>query len=115
VAALGPAREPPPSADLLDDGAEVAVVDDRGEPTLRETTADRRLLAVPPDIVEIRRQDPGRSSRWRSAFRVALEAALAAGHAVTSVTPEGFLVTDTDRVSVASDEIARARATGAGR
>lgn len=98
IAALGPdAVDPPASATLVDDGAAFAVVEDGGEPATCPTAADRRLIAVPDDVVALRRDHPARSARWRSAVRTALETALAEGHVVDSVTTDGFLVTGRGR------------------
>lgn len=94
LAALGPDPVAPVAdADLLATGAEVAVVDDEGLPVVCATSAPTRLVAVPADVVDLRRDDPERSARWRAAVREALEAALADGHVVGPVTADGVLIT----------------------
>jgi len=94
LAALGPEpTETPAAADLLAAGAEVAVADEAGLPVARATSAPTRLVAVPADVVALRRHDPERSARWRAAVRVTLEAALADGHVVGPVTADGMLIT----------------------
>jgi predicted GNAT superfamily acetyltransferase len=94
VTALGPGPAPSIAArDLIEAGAQYAVVDEGGGPTVRETSAARRLVAVPDDVVTLRRDDPERTAQWRSAVRAALEAALADGHTARSVTSDGFLIT----------------------
>jgi predicted GNAT superfamily acetyltransferase len=94
VDALGPSPPPPvASRDLIAAGAEPVVVDEGGEPAVRPTAADRRLIAVPGDVVALRRDDARRAARWRVAVRTALESALAAGHLIGPVTDDGLLVT----------------------
>jgi len=66
------------------DGEPVRAVD----PSIDETV----LVALPDDIVAIRRADPDRALRWRLAVREAIEAAYAAGLSVTTVTDKGSYV-----------------------
>lgn len=106
VTALGPGPGPAlAAADLVEAGAEYAVVDDDDGPTVHRTSASRRLIAVPEDVVALRGEDPERSDRWRSAVRIALEAALAAGHVVGSVTVDGFLITEAESAPVGAARV----------
>jgi predicted GNAT superfamily acetyltransferase len=52
------------------------------------------LVAVPEDIVGLRRDDPGLASRWRLQVRAALEPLLATGGRVTSLTTDGCYVVE---------------------
>lgn len=53
---------------------------------------DPVLVPTPPDIVELRRSDPGAVASWRSATRRALTAALGSGRRVLGFTREGAYV-----------------------
>ena len=90
------------SSSLIADGAEHAVADEGGEPAAHDTVADVRLIAVPGDVVALRRDEPDRSTNWRTAVRAALEAALDDGHEVTAVTTDGCLVTEVAGATVAN-------------
>ncbi|GAA3758284.1 hypothetical protein GCM10022225_49510 [Plantactinospora mayteni] len=67
---LPPDPGPPPPAMLAAEG-------DR--PRHRAVDADRVLVAVPPNIEELRRRDPATARAWRSALRDVLGALLDAG------------------------------------
>ncbi len=45
---------------------------------------------VPADIVQLRRDDPGKALAWRRALRTALSGALADGHRVVGITRSGW-------------------------
>jgi predicted GNAT superfamily acetyltransferase len=73
--------------------ADLLVATDAG-PRLRPATAGLLLVAVPEDIVGIRRVDPGLASQWRLQVRAALEPLLAAGGRVTALTSDGSYVVE---------------------
>lgn len=96
VAAALPGSAPAPThADLLAQGAEAAlVVDDGGEPRVVPTSARTTLVALPGDIVDIRRRDGGLARAWRLAVRQAL-APVGAGEAqVVGLTADGWYVVE---------------------
>lgn len=74
-------------------GAEHAVAVGPDGPEAAPTRADRRLVALPDDIVALRSARSPDAPAWRRAVRSALEAALADGHVVGPVTADGHLVT----------------------
>jgi predicted GNAT superfamily acetyltransferase len=51
-----------------------------------------RIVAVPEDIIAIRRSDPGLASRWRLALREAVEPVVSKGGRVIAQTVEGDYV-----------------------
>lgn len=74
---------------LRADGAIDAVIVLDGEPTVRSTDADVRLVATPDAIGELRRTDPVRALRWRHAVRDAMISAFAAGLRPVAMTDDG--------------------------
>lgn len=60
--------------------------DQEGRPVLLATDAPTRLLALPPDIVAVRRHQPAVAREWRLALRQALVAAFADGLEVVGVS-----------------------------
>jgi predicted GNAT superfamily acetyltransferase len=81
--------------DLLADGAEDAlVVGEGGEPHVVASSARTTLVALPGDIVDIRRRDGGLARAWRLAVREAL-APVGAGEArVVGLTTDGCYVVE---------------------
>jgi predicted GNAT superfamily acetyltransferase len=71
---------------------DVLTVDDSGAPTLAASTAPVRLLQLPRDIVEIRREDAALAREWRLALRQALVAAFSDGLEVVGVSRESCYV-----------------------
>lgn len=90
------------SDDLVDAGAQrLLVVDAQGAPAVSDVSpsAGRTLLvAVPDDIVPIRRADAGRppadglAHAWRRAVRATLGHAVQSGYVVTDLTADGSYV-----------------------
>ncbi len=78
-------------------GAGALLVAIAGGPELRDTAAQVRLVAVPDDIVAIRRDDPALARRWRARVRAALEPQLAAGGRVVGLTGDGSYVLEVPR------------------
>ncbi|MGE0817569.1 MAG: GNAT family N-acetyltransferase [Candidatus Nanopelagicales bacterium] len=83
--------------ELLARGAEAAlVVGDEGEPHVVPTSARTTLVALPGDIIDIRRRDGGLARAWRLAVRQAL-APVGAGEAqVVGLTSDGWYVVEED-------------------
>jgi predicted GNAT superfamily acetyltransferase len=75
-------------------GATDLLVAADGVPTLRPGAPGPALVAVPEDIVAIRRADPGLASQWRLQVRAALAPLLAAGGRVTALTTDGCYVVE---------------------
>jgi predicted GNAT superfamily acetyltransferase len=63
-------------------------------PQLRPIGSDLVLVAVPEDIVGIRRVDPGLAAQWRLQVRAALEPLLRTGGRVTALTTDGSYVVE---------------------
>jgi predicted GNAT superfamily acetyltransferase len=64
-----------------------------GEPVVRDAAgAHRRLVAIPPDVIELRRRDPALARSWRMALREVLTAAFADSLKVVGVTRESCYV-----------------------
>ncbi len=95
VHALGGGSPTVSRADLLLDGAEDSlVVNDDGEPRVVPSSARTTLVALPGDIVDIRRRDGGLARAWRLAVREAL-APVGAGEArVVGLTTDGCYVVE---------------------
>ena len=75
------------------DGAvDVLIPDDAGAPTLTASTARVRLLQLPRDIVEIRRDNPALAREWRLALRQALVSAFSDGLEVVGVSRDSCYV-----------------------
>lgn len=73
--------------------AEVALsITDDGLPLAHATTGDHLLVALPPDIVALRRSDPTAAHAWRHAVRAALLPAFQRGLTVETITDDGHLV-----------------------
>ena len=78
---------------LLADGAQVAIAVGEGEaPITEHWVGDTILVAVPHDIVELRRRDPELGTRWRETTREVLAGALNDGYVVVSMTRSGYYV-----------------------
>ena len=74
-------------------GAEdVLTVDDAGAPVLTTSTASVRLLQLPRDIVEIRRDDAALARKWRLALRQALVSAFSDGLEVVGVSRDSCYI-----------------------
>ena len=71
---------------------DVLTVSDSGAPTLTASTAAVRLLQLPRDIVEIRRDDAALAREWRLALRQALVAAFSDGLEVVGVSRDSCYV-----------------------
>ncbi len=93
--ALGGAVPAVTRADLLAEDAEDAlVVGEDGEPHVVPSSARTTLVALPGDIVDIRRRDGGLARAWRLAVREAL-APVALGEAqVVGLTTDGCYVVE---------------------
>lgn len=74
--------------------AHVLLADEGGEPVRgRDPSSDDTVLvALPDDIVAIRRSDPDRALRWRLSVRESIQSAYSAGLRVTTVTTQGSYV-----------------------
>ncbi len=72
---------------------ELLVATDAG-PRMRPIGSDLVLVAVPEDIVGIRRADPGLAAQWRLQVRAALEPLLRAGGRVSALTTDGSYVVE---------------------
>jgi predicted GNAT superfamily acetyltransferase len=83
----------PTRDELVALGAEEALhVNPDGEPLVLPSASPVRLVAVPEDIIAIRRSDPGLASRWRLALRAAVEPVVSNGGRVIAQTVEGDYV-----------------------
>jgi len=81
-----PGDEAPPGC------AVVLEADGGGWPRLGGAGATTLAAWVPADIVELRRDDPGKALAWRSALRAVLSEALAGGHRIVGITHAGWYV-----------------------
>lgn len=63
------------------------------EPRSSPPTGAERVIAVPPDIELVRRADPQRAARWRSALRSAVVTAVRDGHCIVGMDADGCYVT----------------------
>lgn len=73
--------------DELPRPAALLAIDGDDQPVAQETTgADTLLVALPADIVDIRRRDRQLADRWRFAARDALAGSLAAGWSIGGMT-----------------------------
>lgn len=94
--ALAGATDVPSSADLVAAGAAVGLaVDAAGTPVATGERAAVTLVAVPEDIVALRRTDPRVASTWRVAVREGLVPLLSGGGVVTGLTRDGYYVVQT--------------------
>jgi predicted GNAT superfamily acetyltransferase len=85
-------RRPMPSSDaLVARGAAIVLTHD-GELLDEESADECELIAVPPDIVALRRVDPNLAQRWRICLREAMEPRLSEGAVVDSLTDDGYYV-----------------------
>lgn len=85
----------PVAADLLAGGAVLGVaLQDWGAPVSTGQTGAVTLVAVPEDIVVLRRTDPKQAAAWRVAVREALTPLLQVGGVVTGLTVEGDYVVE---------------------
>jgi predicted GNAT superfamily acetyltransferase len=83
----------PTRDELVALGAEEALhVNPDGEPLVLPSASPVRIVAVPEDIIAIRRSDPGLASRWRLALREAVEPVVSKGGRVIAQTVEGDYV-----------------------
>jgi predicted GNAT superfamily acetyltransferase len=73
-------------------GEPILVEGPHGQPSLSQSSAAKKLVKVPDDIVAVRREDPARARAWRQAVREALGGSLGAGYSVTGVTRTGWYV-----------------------
>lgn len=70
----------------------VLAVGDGEVPIGRAASADTLLVAIPRDIVQLRRRDPVLAHRWRLVLREILGDRLRAGYITTGMTREGYYV-----------------------
>ncbi|MEL7210533.1 MAG: hypothetical protein AAGK32_20260, partial [Actinomycetota bacterium] len=91
--ALAGGAQRPAASDLLAEGGAEAVRRTPAGPELVDTEATVRLVAIPTDVVALRRAGAEEVPAWRAAVRTALEAALGDGHVVVSLTVDDHLVT----------------------
>ena len=77
--------------DPIPSQATIALTIENDEPVIHNvsSTTDTLVVALPPDIIEIRMKDPTQASRWRMAVRSVLSPALAGGMEITGFTSEG--------------------------
>ena len=75
-------------------GAEDALVVDARGPQVVPSTAPVRLVALPHDIVALRRDDPALARRWRLDVREVLEPLVARGGRVVALTTDGHCVVE---------------------
>ena len=93
--ALQGALAPIPRAMWLERGAEVAVSSSPDEePISHVTTAPVQLVALPRDIVAIRKTDNEAAVRWRLAVRAALYPVVSSGGRLVGLTQEGDYVVE---------------------
>ena len=91
--ALSGAVTAPTRDELVALGAEETLhVNPDGELLVLPATSPVRLVAVPEDIIAIRKADPGLASRWRLALRAAVEPVVGKGGRVIAQTVEGDYV-----------------------
>jgi predicted GNAT superfamily acetyltransferase len=89
--AVEAANEPPleavvrPGAVVLSPGAD-------GFPVVTPAQAETLLVAIPDDIVALRRSDPRQADAWREAVREVAGAALADGYRGEAITRDGWLL-----------------------
>ena len=75
-------------------GAEDALVADVHGPHVIEASSPVRLVALPEDIVAVRRDDPELARRWRLAVREVLEPLMGGGGRVVALTTDGHYVVE---------------------
>ena len=77
--------------DPIPSGAGIALSIENEEPVVHQvpTTTDVLVVALPPDIIEIRTENPALASRWRMAVRSVLSPALADGMEIVGFTNDG--------------------------
>jgi predicted GNAT superfamily acetyltransferase len=93
--ALSGQSSSPSATDLLDGGAALGLaLENWGIPVATEQVSAITLVAVPEDIIELRRTDPTEATAWRVAMRNALQPLLGAGAVVTGLTVEGDYVVE---------------------
>lgn len=95
VAACAGQRQPGSAARARELGASVALdISSVGVPVAGSDTAPTVLVAVPPDIERLRRQDPRTATTWRAALREVLGGVLADGARVRGFDPAGWYIVD---------------------
>ncbi len=72
--------------------ADVLRADKDGRPVVATSTAERRIVQLPTDVVELRHRDPQQALAWRMALREVLVAAFADGLEVVGVSRDGHYV-----------------------
>ncbi len=73
-------------------GVVIVAPDSDGSPVTTESAADRLLVWIPDDIVELRQSDLPRADAWRKAVRAAVGAAAADGYSGEAITRDGWLL-----------------------
>ncbi len=66
------------------------------EPRPADLDGSPLLCQVPPDVVALRREDPGLARRWRLALRATMGRAMAAGYRATAMTAGGCYLLEGD-------------------
>ncbi|MTD58801.1 GNAT family N-acetyltransferase [Amycolatopsis pithecellobii] len=77
-------------------GAVIALGSSRGVPVSGSLDGDSLLVAVPRDIEQLRRSDPGLAKEWRAAVRETLGALLAHGAHVAGFDKSGWYIVRKD-------------------
>jgi predicted GNAT superfamily acetyltransferase len=77
------------AAFLLGEPPVVLRTDTDGSPLVAPSTADRQVIQVPPDAVQLRQQNPALALSWRFALRQVLVTAFADGLEVVAVSRDG--------------------------
>jgi predicted GNAT superfamily acetyltransferase len=73
-------------------GAVIVAADTDGSPVAAQSEADRLLVWIPDDIVQLRQSDPPQAEAWREAVRLAIGGAVADGYHGESITRDGWLL-----------------------
>lgn len=103
-------RTVPVDLDGLQSGGAVPVLSRGagGGPVIRsDVSGSPWLVAVPPDVETMRRQDPGLAREWRQAVRAVLGGALDAGGQVRGFTRDGWYVVEECAGPAGAPEVGR--------
>jgi len=97
AAAGGRAAAPDVTALRRAGAEELLRIDDQGAPHLTPTDAPRRLVRIPEDIEQLRRDDHDLALAWAAALRTTLGDAVRAGARISGITRDGWYVLSDDR------------------